>query len=211
MPSSETILAGLRLASLTSLSLAGLWHALVAACLGALFFGRRPPRRVAALLLSAPLVSASAVAFIFGNPFNGCLLGLTALVLSTIAAGFERAPVRLGSVAERIFGGGLIAFGCFYPHFLDARPAVTYLWGAPVGVIPCPTLSLVVGFALAFGGFGSRAWSLVLAAVGLFYGAFGVLRLGVSIDLVLIVGVIGLAARSLLGFSDVRVPSPSKG
>jgi hypothetical protein len=38
------------------------------------------------------------------------------------------------------------------------------------------------------GGLNSRAWSLGLAAIGIFYGIFGVLRLGVTIDVVLLLG-----------------------
>jgi hypothetical protein len=49
-------------------------------------------------------------------------------------------------------GVSMIAFGWLYPHFLESHPATTYLFAAPTGVIPCPTLSLVIGFALLSGG-----------------------------------------------------------
>jgi len=41
---------------------------------------------------------------------------------------------------------------------------------------------------LLAGGLGSRLWSIALAAVGLFYGFFGVIRLGVYLDIPLILG-----------------------
>jgi hypothetical protein len=81
----------------------------------------------------------------------------------------------------------MIVFGLLYPHFLPAGTGWAYLYRAPTGLIPCPTLSLAVGVALFCGGLGSLAWAATLAGLGLFYGLFGVLRLRVGLD-------IGLAA-----------------
>jgi hypothetical protein len=53
----------------------------------------------------------------------------------------------------------------------------------------------VTGAALAAGGFGLGAWRLVLAATGGFYALFGVLRLGVTVDTVLLGGAMGLLAQ----------------
>lgn len=80
-----------------------------------------------------------------------------------------------------------------------ARCAV-YAYAAPLGLIPCPTLALVTGFALFAGGLVSRTWVVVLGAAGASYALFGALGLGVWIDLALLVGatallVLGLAAR----------------
>jgi len=91
----------------------------------------------------------------------------------------------------------MIAFATFYPHFLSDRTPVAYLYAAPTGVIPCPTLSLVIGFALLGGGLRAPVWSSVLAAVGLFYGLFGVARLGVQLDVALIAGAATLLALSV--------------
>lgn len=62
-----------------------------------------------------------------------------------------------------------------------------------MGLIPCPTLAMVIGLAMIGGGLGSRAWSYTLAGFGLFYGVFGVARLGVVLDLPLIAGAVALA------------------
>jgi len=86
---------------------------------------------------------------------------------------------------------GLIGFGWVYPHFLEV-PTLAYLVAAPVGVVPCPTLALVGGLALLFGGLQSRAVSGILGAASLFYALFGDLRLGVWMDLGLLVGAIAL-------------------
>jgi hypothetical protein len=53
------------------------------------------------------------------------------------------------------------------------------------------------------GGLGSKTWSGALAATGLFYGLFGVIRLGVSLDLGLVGGA---AALSVLLLRERRRP-----
>ena len=82
----------------------------------------------------------------------------------------------------------MFAFGWVYPHFLDTSTSLTYLYAAPTGLIPCPTLSIVIGVGLIVGGLGSRAWSIFLGALGDFYSIFGAVRLGVVLDWVLLFG-----------------------
>jgi hypothetical protein len=55
----------------------------------------------------------------------------------------------------------------------------------------------VVGVTVIFRGLHSRVWSLVLATAALFYGAFGALHLGVTIDWMLTGGGIGLLVLSI--------------
>ncbi|HET8687621.1 MAG TPA: hypothetical protein VFM18_13295, partial [Methanosarcina sp.] len=85
-------------------------------------------------------------------------------------------------------------FGLDYPHFMDSS-FIAYLYASPLGLIPCPTLSLLVGFALIFNGFGSRSVTLICVIYGLFYGLFGVLKLGVYVDLMLIFGSVVLLIK----------------
>jgi len=217
MPSSDTILAGLRLASGRFIALAIIWHLCVLVSIIALIRGYRPTRRLGATAVALPIVSASAAAFAIGNPFNGSLLGATGAALIVLARRLPPTTAELGSTLARWSGGASIAFAWVYPHFLDGFQPATYLWAAPMGVIPCPTLSLAIGFALLFGGFGGRAWSLVLAAVGLFYGMFGATRLGVTLDLFLVAGALALVVRAFArsggpnegaaGTPEARAPS----
>jgi hypothetical protein len=196
MPSREAILAGLALAANDSLIVAVAWHVAALVALLALAAGWRPPQRQAALLLSTPVASAAVVALAHGNPFNGSLLGGLAVVLAATASRLDQRPVRGATGPLAGVGAVSLAFGLVYPHFLDGARAL-YLVAAPTGLIPCPTLSVVIGFALVGGGFGAKAWSLALAAVGLFYGLFGVLRLGVSLDVGLILGAAALFVVAL--------------
>jgi hypothetical protein len=115
--------------------------------------------------------------------------------------------VRAGRPWTAASGAALVAFAWVYPHFLDG-PAIVYLVAAPLGVIPCPTLIAITGLALLGDGLGSRAWSLVLAGAGLFYGVIGVLWLGVTIDVVLVAGSLLLvAAQPFPRRSQGGVPS----
>jgi hypothetical protein len=188
MPSSEQILDGLGTIANGWRTLAVVWHVVFAAGLVALVVGWRPRRRLAGTLLAVPLASVSLVAWLSGNPFNGTTFAATALALAGIALRLPRDRIGIGARGLVVSGVGLTAFGWVYPHFLHTDSWATYLYAAPLGLIPCPTLSAVVGIALVFRGLDSRAWSLVLAAIGVVYGLIGWVRLGVTVDAVLLVG-----------------------
>jgi hypothetical protein len=143
--------------------------------------------------LGTPLASVAGVAIVFNNPFNGLVFGASALALTAIAMGGDRRSVSRGSAWAPGIGVTTIAFGWVYPHFLQGD-ATTYLYAAPVGLVPCPTLAVAIGFALVGNGLGSRVWSLTLGALGLFYGLFGVLRLSVLLDTGLVGGALALVA-----------------
>jgi len=70
------------------------------------------------------------------------------------------------------------------------------------GSRPCPTLSIVIGLALVLGGLGSRAWSVVVGATGIFYGIFGAAHLGVRLDWVLLLGALMSVLAVPRGFID---------
>jgi hypothetical protein len=91
----------------------------------------------------------------------------------------------------------LFTFGWLYPHFLETNSLVPYLYAAPTGLVPCPTLSIIIGSTLVVDGLSSRAWCITLGAAGIFYGVFGVLRLGVTIDGLLMLGALVLIGASL--------------
>lgn len=209
MPSPQTIIEQLTLAANGATAVAVGWHVAIAVAVAALLLGWRPSNGTAGLMLAAPIVSAAAVAIAFGNPFNGAILGALALGLALLALRLGPGRVARGSAPATTIGVLMIGFGAWYPHFLAGGTALTYLYAAPIGLIPCPTLSVVVGFALLAGGLGSRAWSVALAAVGLFYGLFGVARLRVYLDIPLIVGAATLLTVALAGRRAHRSPRPN--
>lgn len=195
MPSASDILAGLTTIAHRGLAAALVWHLALAVVLMALARGWRPPQRVAAALLAAPLVSVAAFALAFANPFNGAVFALGAVGLTALALRGDARPVARGARWSWWSGVAMLAFGWCYPHFLDDQP-VAYLYAAPMGLVPCPTLSAVIGLALLAGGPASRRWSLGLAGLGLCYGLFGVLRLGVVLDLGLVAGAAALVVAA---------------
>ncbi|MBL8621673.1 MAG: hypothetical protein JNK64_10225 [Myxococcales bacterium] len=196
MPSATEILAGLTTIAHRGLAAAIAWHVVLAVVLVALARGWRPGQRVAAALLAAPLVSVAAFALAFANPFNGAVFALGAVGLTGLALRGDPRPVARGAAWAWWGGVAMIAFGWCYPHFLDDRP-LAYLYAAPMGLVPCPTLSAVIGLALLAGAPASRPWSLALAGLGLFYGLVGVVRLGVALDLGLVAGATALAVAAL--------------
>ncbi|MCW8906603.1 MAG: hypothetical protein OQL28_05095 [Sedimenticola sp.] len=196
MPSSEEILAGLGAIANDWRWLSILWHGYFAALLLGLLSGMRPGGRIVGVLLALPLLSVSILAWVHANPFNGTAFGLTAMVLLIIAARLTGDAVKVGPPWLTVPGVLLIGFGWLYPHFLDNATFLEYLYAAPTGLVPCPTLSIVIGFTLVLGGLNSRSWCLVLSLAGLFYGVFGAVRLGVWIDGVLVLGALVTACAA---------------
>lgn len=97
----------------------------------------------------------------------------------------------------------MIVFGLIYPHFLNTDSLIKYLYASPLGLVPCPTLSLVIGFVLLYNGLRSNSISIAFIVIGLFYGIFGVFKLGVYLDLGLLFGTITLLIKYL-----VRLKNP---
>lgn len=170
--------------------LAAWWHLYFALWVIALMSGFRPSRRLFGLVMVPPLLSVSALAWMGSSPFNGTLFALVAIVLAIVAARLRGGRVWLSPLPLLLAGGLLFAFGWLYPHFTSADSIVAYLYATPLGLIPCPTLSAIVGLTLIWRGLGSVAWSSVVGLAGIFYGSYGAAVLGVSIDW-------GLAAGSI--------------
>jgi len=204
MPSAAEILKTLETISKEWLGLAVAWHILLAMAIMAVILGWRPSRKVGAALLVLPLLSVSALAWLHGNPFNGIVFALFAVLLAVLGLGLPAARVTPAPGWARAVGVVLVAFGWVYPYFVGGGSWLRYIGVAPTGLIPCPTLSMHVGFTLLANGFGSRAYSLSLGFLGMFYGAFGAFRLGVRIDLVLFAGAVALLAFA----QTLKSPTP---
>ncbi len=192
MPNPADILALVSRAAREGIAVAVAFHVLVVAGLVAAKMGWRPRRRDLGLLLTLPVLSVGAVSWIYGNPFNGTVFVLLGIALAVVAARFSSVPVDRPAPSFLAIGLVMTAFGLVYPHFLGPGPAWRYLYGAPIGLAPCPTLSLLIGLTLLASGLGSTAWSIMVAFAGVFYGLFGAFRLGVRIDLALLAGALVL-------------------
>ncbi len=172
------------------------WHVGLAVVLVAAAMRPRVSERSAAFLCVLPVTSVAAVAWMSGNPFNGTMFTLLAVVLLRAAAKLPKhVVVTSASWPWFLAGAGLVAFGWLYPHFLITDTPAAYAYASPFGVLPCPTLSVIIGVMLAIGGFRSAEWNAVLTAAGVLYGWIGVFMLGVTLDVWLLGGAILLGGR----------------
>jgi hypothetical protein len=192
MPAAADILESLTAIANQALAIAVFWHAVIFACLIALAVGWRPSRRAGATMLVALPASVGAVALAYRNPFNAASFALLAVLLGWHARHLGREKLSVGTAWTATLGTILIAYGLVYPHFLDARPLILYTVAAPTGLIPCPTLAVMIGCTLTTNSAFSRPWEGTLAAFGLFYALFGVMRLGVLLDAGLLIGALAL-------------------
>jgi len=145
-----------------------------------------------------PALSVAFFAWLSGNPFNGSMFSVLAILVLIFGLKASNRSVQFSSLPFAIAGVGMILFGLIYPHFVEATSIFKYLYASPLGLIPCPTLSVMIGFLLLFRGFGSSSITLTLIVFGLFYGIFGVLKLAVYLDLFLVAGTITLLAKYFL-------------
>jgi hypothetical protein len=202
MPTASEILVRLGEAAQGAMVVAIGWHLILAAALAGLVMGWRPSQRVAAHLLAAPCATVALVAVAYGNPFNAIMFAGLAIAQTVLARRSSSRPVRRGAVPFVAIAVVLIAIGWTYPHFLAHESDWMYLYSAPVGVLPCPTLYVVIGLALLGAGVGSRLGNTVLVAAGLGYGVIGLGQLHVWLDAGLIVGALALAVLAWRGASD---------
>lgn len=207
MPSPETILSLAATTANEYRAVAIGWHVFLGTLLLALLAGWRPSNRIAGYLLAAPLLSVSALAWGSGNPFNGTTFAALALLLIGVGSHLSKQPVNVASVRLLVPGALLVAFGWTYPHFLTANDWTAYTYAAPFGILPCPTLSAVIGLTLVLDMLRSRTWSITIAAAGFVYGTIGVFNLGVTLDYGLLAGATVLAsvvARESTTWRSVR-------
>jgi len=190
MPTPEQILSGLSRISNDWQILAIFWHIYFLFIAAALISGYRPSKKLTGTLLSLPFFSVSILAWWYGILFNGLIYALIGIFLVIISIRFPAGSISIGSLWIVVPGILIFLFGWMYPHFTEAPSLPIYLYAAPTGLIPCPTLSIVIGLSLMLNSFGSRSWALILGISGMFYGVFGAARLGVTIDLILLLGAV---------------------
>ncbi len=196
MPDTATLLQTFHTIANDAFALAVAWHAFIALGVFAAVHGYVTQHR-AAEMLGVLLASVSGIAFAFGNLFNGVVFALLALLAALITRGIPHTIVHAGTPAAVVLGGAMMLFGWAYPEFVD-KP-LGWLYGSPLGLLPCPTLAFLIGATLFFGGFDSRAWSLLLGGAGLFYGLFGAIRFGVRIDVLLAAGALAALLYAIPG------------
>lgn len=206
MPPPDSILAGLTHIANSAFWVAVVWHGLLAASLAGLALGWRPRERVATAAMAALAASVAVLAFLFGNPFNGVVFSLLTAGALAVARTRPASRVRPGPAADVAAGAVLLLYAWVYPHFLQGLPPVAYAIGSPLGLLPCPTLSAIVGLTVLQANRFGQGWTAGLAGAGLLYGLIGVFRLGVWLDVGLLAGTAWLVVRTLPGWLHVAGP-----
>jgi hypothetical protein len=195
MPKTEEIINGLKTIANDYSTFAIIWHALFYFLLAALVFKWEPSNKLLGILICLPLLSVAVLAWITGNPFNGVLFSVMTIMIFIFALRASNEPITLSQVPFMIIGILMIVFGLIYPHFINTNSFLKYLYASPVGLVPCPTLSILVGFLLLYNGLGSQSLTLTFVVFGLFYGLFGAFKLSVYLDIFLILGSISLLVK----------------
>lgn len=208
MPDSHAILSTLSEIANEELRFAVAWHLATGVLLFTVLTGFRPTRRALMYLLCLPLASVAIFAWTHGSSFNALVFALLTVAQAVLAARAPDSPAERPASWLMVAGLALIAFAWVYPHFLS--PSVhpfAYLIGAPMGLVPCPTLALVTGVMLLSTPQSLRASAWVVAGASVIYGLLGAVVLGVWMDLILLVGGVTLLSASALPRVEPHVGS----
>lgn len=200
MLKSEDIINGLQSIVNDYSTIAILWHVVFYIMIAALIAKWEPSNKIFGLLISLPLLSVAILAWITGNPFNGTMFLIATILILIFGLKADCQTINYSQLPFMLAGILMIIFGLVYPHFINPDNIFKCLYASPAGLIPCPTLSILIGFTLLYNGFGSQSVTLTLIVLGLFYGIFGVLKLSVYLDLFLLFGTISLLIKYILSF-----------
>jgi len=194
MLKSEDIIKGLQSIVNNYSAFAIIWHGIIYILIAALIMKWEPTNRTLGMIMSLPILSVAIFAWITGNPFNGSVFAIATILLILFGLKINTQVVGFSQLPFIVAGILMVLFGILYPHFIKPDSIFNYLYESPVGLIPCPTLSIVIGFH----GFGSNTIMLTLITLGLFYGLFGVIKLAVHLDIFLLFGAITLLTKYIL-------------
>ncbi len=114
---------------------------------------------------------------------------------------FELGNLKLVNLFFGIIG---MVFGFWYLHWIESPIWLNALYNSPLGVVNCPTMVTICGFLCLTEKPRSVMLETTVALITLYFGFFGVFRLGAYIDIVLIVCALFLILRlgSYLKFEE---------
>lgn len=138
------------------------------------------------ILILVLMLSISILSIVNGNPFNF----LTFFVLSVFAFieiikaknEITTPKISIKTILCLVF----ILIGMWYPHFVNAHPALL-IFLSPVGVLPCPSLYVLLGLLNLYHPQVNKSLFTATALIGLFYGITGVFVLNVALDIPLLI------------------------
>jgi hypothetical protein len=199
MPSTDEILKALSLTANKYMLVAIFWHVVLIGFFFASFYlKQRISNHVVGYVLTLLLFSVSVWAWQSQNIFNGLVFLVTGIVFIVSTVKTKKEWITSNRVRWlRITGTIFFLSGIFYPHFLG-HDWIGYLYAAPTGLIPCPTLLTVTGFIIAFNTKQSISLLVSLLVLDIFYGLFGVIKLHVYLDQLLAAASLALLLQIIL-------------
>ncbi len=112
-------------------------------------------------------------------------------------------------LADRFFGVVALIFGFWYLHWVGPPVALTALYYSPIGILNCPTMLTVTGFLILTSQPRSRGLEAFVGISTLYFGLFGIIKLGAWVDIALVACSLFMILRLVLprGGEQVTVPS----
>ena len=106
---------------------------------------------------------------------------------------------------DLLFGGLALVFGFWYLHWVEDPIWINALLYSPLGVVNCPTMLMVCGFLCLSQQPRSPFLEGTVALITLYFGFFGLFRLGAYVDVTLILCALFLLARLTASMTRERV------
>ncbi|MBU0515029.1 MAG: hypothetical protein KJ621_09675 [Proteobacteria bacterium] len=132
-------------------------------------------------------LSATVISIIQGLYPNIIIFGLVfGLIVQAWATGKLNFDQRGQRPIPALFGLGGLIFGFWYLHWVPGPVALTALYHSPLGALNCPTLVTICGFLCLTNKPRSHLLEAVTAGSTLFFGFYGLMRLGAWVDVSLI-------------------------
>jgi hypothetical protein len=137
---------------------------------------------IALLSLSATIISV--IYMIVPNIILFALFFV--LIIQAYVAKNLNFPLRNARPVDPIFGTIALVFGFWYLHWVDSPIWLNALLYSPLGAVNCPTMITICGFLSLSQQPRSPFLEGAVASTTLYFGFFGLFRLGAYVDIALI-------------------------
>jgi len=162
-------------------------HLLFLAVAGAGLFMKKFRTTLFSLFIGYLSLSATVVSVMYLIWPNIILFGtLFVLIVHACLARQLHFDFRSPSGPDMLFGLSGLVFGFWYLHWVESPIWLNALLYSPLGVVNCPTLSVICGFIILSGTPRSAVLETAAAVATLYFGLFRIFRLGAYIGIVLI-------------------------
>ncbi len=145
------------------------------------------------LILSASATVISIMYMIYPN----VIIFLTFFILTLIA--FLRKELNFDFTElkpiNKMIGSVALFFAFYYLHWVGKPLFLNAIFYSPTGIVNCPTMLAFCGFLCFLKQPGSKYLDFFAASITLYFGFFGIMRLGAYIDVFLIITAVFIIIR----------------